>query len=226
MTALSGSTYPLNPDGVHKRISQRQHFQFHRPDKRPARFAKRLIQLFSGVPAQHIVMRLTVLSDRDVTRGFQAVFIKGQYLSQPVAFLRQLAGSHARQMLSAHPLAIYGECQYHPATATYLSLSRLSGVHGGERLQACAEPENVRAGAADDAERVRDELREAAHQAGHANQPDAQGGQQGRLAAEVRRNSSEITHSDRQSPVFLCLTAPQGEQSTVHPSPSVHHLTT
>lgn len=98
-------------------------------------------------------------------------------------------------------------------------------LYGYQRVQARAEPENVRVGATDDAERIRDKLRETTHQTGHVNQPDAQGGQQRRLAAEVRRNSSDITHSDRQTLVFLYLIILPGEQLATHPSQSNHNLT-
>lgn len=81
---------------------------------------------------------------------------------------------------------VYGERQYYPAPAAPVSVSRLSGVHGGPRLQECAQPDHVRQRALSHAERVRTELREAPHKSGYADQSRPQGGKQRRLAAEVR----------------------------------------
>lgn len=57
-----------------------------------------------------------------------------------------------------------------------------------------AEPENVRARAADDTEGIRAKLPEAAHQAGDTDQSVAERGKLRRLAAEVRRSRSGITN--------------------------------
>ena len=80
---------------------------------------------------------------------------------------------------------VYGERQHYPAPAAAVSVSRLSGIHGGPRLQECAQPDHVRQGDLSHAERVRTELREAPHKSGDADQSHAQGGKQRRLAAEV-----------------------------------------
>lgn len=62
---------------------------------------------------------------------------------------------------------------------------RLSGLHGGKRLPECTQSENVRAGAAGDAEGIRTELREAPYQTGDTDQPDAERGKLRRLAAKM-----------------------------------------
>lgn len=61
----------------------------------------------------------------------------------------------------------------------------LSGLHGGKRLPECTQSENVRAGAAGDAEGIRTELREAPYQTGDTDQPDTERGKLRRLAAKM-----------------------------------------
>lgn len=56
-----------------------------------------------------------------------------------------------------------------------LSVSCLSGLHGGAWLQKHAQPHHVRQRAVIDAERVRPELRQAANESGNTDQPRAQG---------------------------------------------------
>lgn len=66
-----------------------------------------------------------------------------------------------------------------------LQETQISGLHGGKRLPECTQSENVRAGAAGDAEGIRTELREAPYQTGDTDQPDAERGKLRRLAAKM-----------------------------------------
>ena len=63
--------------------------------------------------------------------------------------------------------------------------TQVSGLHGGKRLPECTQSENVRTGAAGDAEGIRAELREAPYQTGDTDQPDAERGKLRRLAAKM-----------------------------------------
>ncbi len=53
------------------------------------------------------------------------------------------------------------------------------------KIRKCTQSENVRTGAAGDAERIRAELREAPYQTGDTDQPDAERGKLRRLAAKM-----------------------------------------